>query len=91
MDVIAILRKMHAEMPENFEVKLVGEKAEEYPQVFTSMKMTYIVNGSTDKNKLIKAVKLSQETYCALSIMAKKITDFSYVVLLNGEKILEGN
>ncbi len=90
IDVISILSKMKASMPESFVVDVDGEVPEEHPKVFVSISLIYNVKGATEKDKLIKAVTLSQEKYCGLSIMMKKITAFSFKVILNGEEIMSG-
>jgi putative redox protein len=88
MDVVHILSRMRAELPGRFAIQVQGEVADKEPKVFTAIEMIYIVEGNVDANKLIRAVKMSQETYCALSIMVKKVTAFTYRVILNGEDIL---
>ncbi len=87
MDVVHILTKMRTQLPDRFVIQMSGNVAEEEPKVFTDIEMVYNVEGDVDRNKLIRAVKMSQETYCALSIMVKKITDFTYYVMLNGEEV----
>lgn len=88
MDVIHILSRMRADLPDRFAIQVQGEIADEDPKVFTDIELVYIVEGNVDRNKLSRAVKMSQETYCALSIMVKRITAFTYRVMLNGDEIL---
>lgn len=90
MDILHILGKMRA-MPDRFYMEVRGDTADKDPRVFTGIEMIYFVEGTTEKDKLLKAVKLSQETYCSLSIMVKKVTEFRYTVILNGEVIGTGN
>lgn len=86
MDVIHILTRMRTELPSKFSMEVSGEAAENDPKVFTKIRMTYHVEGKVDREKFLKAVKLSQDTYCSIGIMVKKICDYSYEVYLNGEK-----
>lgn len=89
MDVIHILSRMHAQLPDRFEIQVNGEVAEKEPKVFTDIEMVYVIEGDVDRNKIIRAVSLSQETYCALSIMVKQVAGFTYRVILNGEEVLK--
>jgi uncharacterized OsmC-like protein len=41
-----------------------------------------------DPEKLMKAVKMSQDTYCSVGAMVKKVCDYSSEVFLNGEKVV---
>jgi len=90
MDVIHILKKMRAVMPDSFYVTVNGETAEKDPMVFTGIDLEYHAGGGTEKEKLLKAVKMSQETYCSVSIMVKKAAPLRYRVVLNGEEIGAG-
>lgn len=88
MDIIAILEKMRAEMPSDFNVSVQAELTETHPKVFTSFSMVYQFEGGTDPDKIKRAVRLSQETYCGISTMAKKIAPFEIRIELNGNQIL---
>jgi putative redox protein len=87
MDVIGILEKMHSKMPSSFTVSVEGDVTEEHPKVFKNFIMIYTVEGNVDSEKLKRAVKLSQESYCGISTMAKKIAPFEIKVVLNGNEI----
>ena len=88
MDIIHILKKMRAELPSKFSMEVSGDVVEKDPKVFTKIVLTYHVEGNVDREKLLKAVKMSQDTYCSIGAMVKKICDYSYEVYLNGEKVL---
>lgn len=88
MDVVHILKKMRADLPSEFWMEVRGETAEKDPKVFTRIELAYHVNGPVDAEKLLRAVKMSQDTYCSVGAMIKKICDYSYSLFLNGEKIL---
>lgn len=87
MDIIVIFEKMHAEMPSKFSVSVDSDVTETHPRIFTSFRMIYNFEGNTDPVKIKKAVKLSQETYCGISTMAKKIAPFEIKIELNGVEI----
>ena len=71
MDVISILKKMK-EPVEGFEVKAEGIRATEHPKVITDIKLEYIVKGNINHENFDKAVSLSQEKYCNISIILKR-------------------
>ena len=87
IDVVGILEKMHSEMPTEFVVSVEGDLTENHPRVFKNFIMVYDVRGNVDPAKLKRAVKLSQENYCGISTMAKKIAPFEIKVVLNGNEI----
>lgn len=87
MDIVGILEKMRAEMPSKFSVSVEADVTETHPRVFTSFTMVYHFEGGTDPEKIRKAVKLSQDTYCGISTMAKKIAPFNIRIELNGSEI----
>lgn len=71
-DVIMILRKGRQEVLD-CTVRLVAERAEEDPKVFTRIDMHFVVTGRNLKPEAVeRAVKLSAEKYCSASIMLGK-------------------
>jgi putative redox protein len=87
MDVVNILTKMRSTLPENFLIDVQGDVADEEPAVFTNIVLIYHLNGQLDEKSVLKAVKLSQEKYCSISIMVKRICSFEYIILLNGIEV----
>jgi putative redox protein len=87
MDVIHILKRMRAPLPQKFWMDVRGETAETDPKVFTKIALSYHVDGQIDEEKLLKAIKMSQDTYCSVGAMIKKICDYAYDVYVNGKKI----
>jgi len=87
LDVINILTKMRSVMPETFTMDVDGVTAETEPAVFKYILLTYHFSGACEQKSVLKAVKLSQEKYCSISIMVKQICDFEYSVILNGAEI----
>ena len=72
VDVIMILKKMKV-VPEAFKVIIEGDVTEEHPKHYSKMKVIYQFKGKDlPMNKLEKAVKLSEETYCGVSAVYKK-------------------
>lgn len=82
MDVVSILNKMR--MPyDDFDVNVEANKTEEHPVVYTDFKIVYRFRGSAlDREKIEKAVSLSQDRYCGVSAMYKSIGTVSYEIVL---------
>lgn len=73
MDVISILRKMRVE-PSYFNVKVEGELTDEHPKMYKNMHVIYEFKGENlPMEKLEKAVNLSEEKYCGVSALYKKV------------------
>lgn len=72
MDVISILRKMRQEVS-GYEVRLVGDRTEQQPTVFTDVTVEHVVRGR-DLNvaNVRRAVELSATRYCPVSAMLRK-------------------
>ncbi len=90
VDVVHILRRMRAAMPESFSMSVSAEVADSDPKVFTSVHLVYELTGKTEPDRLVKAVRLSQETYCSVAIMVKRVCPLSYSVVLNGKEVATG-
>ncbi|HPA73880.1 MAG TPA: OsmC family protein [Spirochaetota bacterium] len=87
MDIIHIMKKMRAALPAKFSLEVSGETVETEPKVFTKIHLVYHVEGDVDAGKLMKAVNMSQDTYCSIGAMVKKVCDYSWEVYLNGNRI----
>jgi putative redox protein len=71
-DVVVILKKSGQDVT-GCEVKLVSERAETDPKVFTKIHMHFIVRGRALRKNLVEhAIRLSHEKYCSASIMLGK-------------------
>jgi len=77
MDVVSLLRKMRVDF-NDFSVTAEAELTDEHPRVFKSIKIHYKISGNVDKDKLEKAIKLSQDRYCGVTAMLKKAAPISY-------------
>ncbi len=77
-DVIMILRKGRQEIID-CSVRLVAERAEEDPKVFTRIGMHFVVTGRNLKPEAVeRAVRLSAEKYCSASIMLGKTAEIHH-------------
>ena len=77
MDVVSILKKMRVEL-KSLNVIVEGELTEEHPRYFHKMHVIYEVEGDNlPMDKIEKAVSLSEEKYCGVSAVYKKVIDVS--------------
>lgn len=81
-DVVSILRKKREPFTA-VEVSVQGEKAPEPPRVYTSIKLHYRVAGNVSRKAVEDAVRLSEEKYCAVSIMLGKTAKIAYEIELD--------
>lgn len=82
IDVIHMLRKMRID-PEHFSVDAEGDLCEEYPRVFTKIVVTYRVRGGgVTREKVERAVALSQDKYCGVSAMLRKAAPIETRVII---------
>ncbi|MDP2277808.1 MAG: OsmC family protein [Nitrospirota bacterium] len=83
MDVVSILKKKKQEI-NGVEIKVKGEKAENYPKKFTDIDIEFIVRGrNVSKDAVKRAVELSMEKYCSVKATLEdsaKIT-WSYKII----------
>ena len=84
MDVISILRKMRVQV-DRFEVETQGVQSEEHPKVFKEIEITYSLEGpELPVTKVLRAVALSEEKYCAVNAMLAPTAKMTRVAVLNG-------
>jgi len=80
MDVISILRKMRVE-PDYFNVSVSAETTDEHPKYYSKIHLTYEFRGKDlPMDKLEKAVNLSQERYCGVSVMLTKAAALTHEI-----------
>jgi len=71
MDVVSILGKMRVQ-GYSLRLEASAEMTTEHPIVFRSIRLRYIFGGSDlPREKIARAVELSQERYCGVSAMLK--------------------
>jgi putative redox protein len=75
MDVIDILRKKKQEVTD-YKINISGERRDDYPKVFTKIKVEHVVKGKNiDPAAVKRAVELSTDKYCSVIGMVKEATD----------------
>lgn len=73
MDVISILTKKRQDVTD-FVVRVDADRSDEYPKVFTSAKIDYLVTGHhVDEAAVLRAIALSAERYCPVQSMLGKV------------------
>lgn len=71
MDVVSILEKMHVKI-DGLEVQVSAEARDKHPRIFTGIHVRYLFRGrDLPMDKLERAVKLSEDTYCGVSAMLR--------------------
>ena len=71
MDVVSLLQKMRVPF-RSFRVEGSAPITDEHPKVFREVNLRYIITGKNIKrDKVEKAIDLSQTKYCGVSIMVK--------------------
>lgn len=84
MDVVSILRKAQKPVDE-FTIKVSGEISKKPPIEYTSIHIVYNFNGGEENRQAaLDAVTASQEQYCGVSHMLKKIMPVTWEVNYNG-------
>jgi putative redox protein len=69
MDIISILKKKRQDVTQ-FNVKVDAPRSHEYPKVFTSAVITYIVSGkNVNEAAVLRAIELTATKYCPAQIM----------------------
>ncbi|MCA9973960.1 MAG: OsmC family protein [Anaerolineales bacterium] len=72
IDVVSTLRKMRQPLT-GLRVEISGERAPDYPMVYTHVTITYVIQGADVEAKAVeRAISLSKETYCSASVMFER-------------------
>jgi putative redox protein len=87
MDVVAILRKSGKQV-HGLDIKVEGEITKQQPIEYTAIHLTYAFTADDAiEEDALNAVSLSQNSYCGVSHMLKKIMPVTWDVFFNGRKI----
>lgn len=77
MDVVSILQKMRVPV-EGVQVEVQGDVTEEHPKHYHKMHVIYTVKGKNlPVDKVEKAVKMSEETYCGVRALYSKAIEIT--------------
>lgn len=87
MDVVSILRKAGKEV-NDLNIMVMGEISKQQPIVYTSIHLVYEFKGDESCRKAaLQAVKDSQEKYCGVSNMLKRIVPVTWDITYNGSLV----
>lgn len=82
MDVISILKKMRV-TPDEFSVDVEANNTEEHPKHFDAFTIYYKFKGKNlPKDKIEKAINLSQDRYCGVTLMLSKAAEIKYEIII---------
>ena len=87
MDVIAILKRSNHQV-QDFNMKVTGEISKQAPIEYVAIHIVYEIKGNEySKQAALDAVMASQEKYCGISHMLKKIIPVTWDVTYNDHLI----
>ncbi len=87
MDVVSMLNKMRVKF-DKFVVKVSGELTNDIPKYYNRIHVIYEVTGEKiPKDKIKKAVGLSEEKYCGVNFMLKQTATITSEIKINGKII----
>ncbi|NNG02140.1 MAG: OsmC family protein [Desulfobacteraceae bacterium] len=90
MDVASILEKMRVPL-RKFHLETSTDVADEDPHVFRKIDLVYHFEGDKDLKdygtQIKKAIQLSKETYCCVSIMFKRFCPINLRAFVNGVEL----
>ncbi|MGQ9925649.1 MAG: OsmC family protein [Chloroflexaceae bacterium] len=83
MDVVSIMRKKRQDL-RRLEVIATGTRRDEYPRVYTAIRLDYRFTGSgLDPAACQRAIELSRDRYCPVWAMLRPTVDISYTFTIN--------
>ena len=63
----------------DIQIKVIGERREEIPKIYTDIKLHFIVTGKDlSEKQLARAIKLSAEKYCSVSHMLQGVVNITH-------------
>lgn len=75
VDIVHILGKKRITL-EQFEVRVRGQRADNYPMVYTKIEIEYLLWAENlDPKAVEQAIQLSEEKYCSASAMMSKTAE----------------
>jgi putative redox protein len=78
-DIVGILRKKREPFT-GLEVRAIAERTEDFPKVFSSIKLVYRISGNVTHKAMEDAVRLSKEKYCSVSAMMEKTVKIEHEI-----------
>ena len=85
MDVVSMLAKMRVKL-DGLTLRVIADGVDTDPSVYTDMKIIYQFRGEgldAERDKLERAVTLSQEKYCGVSAMLQKAVKITTEIVIS--------
>ena len=87
MDIVALLRKSN-EVINDFDVKVTGELSKQAPIQYVSIHLQYLFKADDNaRQPVLQAVTDSQEKYCGVSSIIKKVIPVTWEIIFNDKMI----
>jgi putative redox protein len=81
MDIASLLKKMRAEV-DDFKIEVEANLTDEHPKIYDRVKVTFRFYGKDfKKDKIEKAVNLSEERYCGVMEMFRKFSEVTTEII----------
>jgi putative redox protein len=85
MDVVSVLKKKRQDVSA-LEIDVTGEKADEHPKKYTSIRIEFLIRGRNISEEAVRrAIDLSMDKYCSVKATLEGVAKVSY-----GYRIEEG-
>jgi putative redox protein len=86
ISMLSILRKKRQDIT-HYEVHVCGKQAETYPHVFIEIRVEHLLTGhALQEEAAQRALQLTEERYCSVSVMLSKIVTLTQTVRIIEEE-----
>ncbi len=87
MDIVSILKKMQVK-DYSFSMEADGMTQDEHPMVYKTITVKFRFSGEDlPEDKVVKAVNLSTQKYCAVNAMLKEAAEIIVKIFLNDKEV----
>lgn len=76
-DIVIIMEKKRQKL-ESLDVICSGERATDYPQVWSKLEILFRLRGKLEERAVERAIQLSEEKYCSVAATLKKSADLTW-------------
>lgn len=76
-DIVIIMEKKRQKL-ESLEVICSGQRATDYPQVWSKLEILFRLRGKLEESAVERAIQLSEEKYCSVAATLKKSADLTW-------------
>ena len=85
-DVVLILKRARQQVSD-CHIELEAERAPEVPKVFTRIHLKYFISGkSLDEKKVRRAVTMTADKYCSVSIMLSSCVEITHETIITEDE-----